>query len=129
MTRSTLMPGSDGSIRNALTPLRAGTAGAKHPHDDAGEAAVRAPLLATVQHVAVAVALGGRAQRDRVRTGVGFGQREAGDDVAGGERRQPAFLLLARAESCRIAEQIIECTETVTAVPASTRASSSIASA
>ena len=104
------------SIRNALTPFGAGTAGAKHPHDDARVTAVRAPLLASVETVAVAVAPRGRANRRGIGSGVGFGQREAREDVAAGELRKPARFC-SSLPSLRIAEQIIECTETVTAVP------------
>ena len=79
--------------------VRTGTAGAKHAHHDRGVAAVGAPLLATVQNVAVAVAARGRAKIGGIGADLGLGQRKARDAVAGREQRKPAFPLAWASEA------------------------------
>ncbi len=60
---------------------------------------VRRPPLAAVEHVVIAVALDPQLDVARVRAGdVGLGHRERRADLAVEQRRQPALLLLGRAE-------------------------------
>ncbi len=54
------------------------------------------PLVPSEQPV-LAVAAGAGAQPGGVRAGLGLGQREAGDDLAGGDAREPLGLLLGGA--------------------------------
>ena len=64
---------------------------------DVGERAVGDPHLAAVEHPVVAVAPGPGAHRRRVAAGVGLGQAEAADRLAGGHPRQPLLLVLLAA--------------------------------
>jgi hypothetical protein len=129
VTFSTTTPGVAGSIKNALIPFE--------PGPPVRNIAITTPAkLPLVHHClrpsstySVAVAPRSAAQRRRVRSSVRFGEREAGDAVAGREPAQPQRPLFGVAAQRAIAAQIIECTESVTAVPASTFAISSIASA
>ena len=64
---------------------------------DVGDRAVGDPHLLSVQDPVGAVAARARAHRAGVRAGVGLGQPEAADRLAGGHPRQPLLLLLLRA--------------------------------
>ncbi len=63
------------------------------------EAAVRYPVLGAVQDegVGLLVVDGGRADRGRIRPGLGLGQGEGGDHLARRELREPLPLLFLRA--------------------------------
>ena len=58
-------------------------------------------ILRAVEHPVVAVAPGAGAHRAGVGAGVGLGQPEAADRLAGGHPRQPLLLLLLAARSAR----------------------------
>ena len=80
----------DEEAADALVGLR--------PDDgDVGDRAVGDPHLLAVQDPVVAVAAGAGPHRAGVRAGVGLGQAEAADRLAGGHPRQPLLLLLLRA--------------------------------
>ncbi len=72
--------------------------GARPDHRHVGDGAVGDPLLGAVEHPLVAVAAGGGAHAARVGAEVGLGEPEAADRLAGREGRDPAVLLLLRAE-------------------------------
>ena len=91
-------------------------------------AAVRAPLLAPVEHEVVAVAPRGRRIAAASEPASGSVNAKTGDHIAR-RKRSSQCSFCSSVPSFAIALQIIECTETVTAVPASTLASSSMASA
>ena len=61
-------------------------------HDQIGKDAVGDEGLLTVDDVVVAVPDGLGADGGQVRSGAGFGQADAGDDLAGGAARQEPFL-------------------------------------
>ena len=63
-------------------------------HGDIGDGAVGDPHLPAVEDPVVAVTPGARPHRARVGAGVGLGQPEAPDRLAGGHARQPFLLLL-----------------------------------
>src|SRR5262245_48450940 len=65
--------------------------------DDRGLAAVADPELRAVQHVAVALANRARRERGRVGAGARLGERERGRDLARGQARKIAPLLLRAA--------------------------------
>ena len=68
----------------------------EHGHE-AGARAVRDPHLLAVDDELVALAAGRRADRPHVRAGLGLGHHEAADQLARGELREVALLLLLRA--------------------------------
>ena len=72
--------------------------GAGEEEEGAGARAVRDPLLRAGDTPAVAVRLGGRAQRAGVGAGVGLGERERAELLAPRERRHEACLLLLGSE-------------------------------
>src|SRR5204863_1050763 len=80
--------------------LRPFDAGAR-PDDDHSRLIPRGdPLLAAVDHVIIAVAAGGGAQRARIGTRVGFGEAETRrDETAGSDLGQVPALLRVAAES------------------------------
>jgi hypothetical protein len=67
-------------------------------HDDIGDGAVADPLLLTVDHPGVAVALRGGLKPDRVGAVVRLGQGKGADGGELRHRRQPPLLLFLRAE-------------------------------
>ncbi|MNN02147.1 hypothetical protein D3C81_1147950 [compost metagenome] len=71
--------------------------GARHQREHAGLRRVGDEALGAVDHVVVAIAHGGGAQRAGVRAGVRLGQREGGEDLARGQPGQPRGLLLGGA--------------------------------
>ena len=79
--------------------------------EDQGDIGVRAvgdEDLVAIEHVIVAVALGGGAQGGGVGAGAGLGEPEAAEPLAGGEGLQEALLLIVVAEELdRVANQRI----------------------
>ncbi len=70
--------------------------GARPDHRDVRDRAVGDPHLLAVQDPVRAVTAGARAHRTGIRAGVGLGQTETADRLAGGHPRQPVLLLLLR---------------------------------
>jgi len=68
--------------------------GARHHGEEARFRRVGDEALGTVDHVAVAVAPGGRAHGGRVGADIGLGQREGADDLAARQLGQIGALLL-----------------------------------
>ena len=84
-------PGMSFSTRKPLiSPFR----GARPDDGDVGDRAVRDPHLRAVEDPVRAVASGQRAHGPGVGAGVGLGQSEAADLLAGVHRRQPPLLLI-----------------------------------
>ena len=80
-------------------PRSGGFAGAAENHVVIGDAAVRYPGLDAVEtKMRIAVGDGRRRHGRRIRACLGLGEREGGDPLSLGDRRQPALLLLFRAE-------------------------------
>jgi hypothetical protein len=89
--------GRDDEHRRALVGPRL-RVGDRHDDQEVGDRRVGGEPLVAVDHPAVPVSLGARAQQRRVRTrGVRLGHRERRLQVAGQQRMQPAVLLLLRA--------------------------------
>ena len=55
------------------------------------------PCLVAGDHVVVAIPDRAGAQRAQIGTGIGFGKNGGGQNLTGGDFRQPVFLLLLRA--------------------------------
>ena len=68
--------------------------GAREDHEHVGERGVGDPALRPGDHPLVPVADGLRRERRRVGAGLGLGERERRDDLAGRQPRQPLLALL-----------------------------------
>ena len=98
--------GADADARRAGGHQEHGDTGAAGPrfagageHDEqVRQRGVGDEALLPVQDPVAAVDTGPGAARRRVRAGAGFGQRERGDDLAGGDALQPLLLLHLGAE-------------------------------
>jgi hypothetical protein len=96
-------PGASASTMKALMPRAPfvagslGIAGAREDDVEVGDAAVRDPGLLAVEDVAAGLGARRAGHRGDVGAGVGLGERERGDRLAGGHARQVVRLLLGRA--------------------------------
>ncbi len=72
--------------------------GPRHDGEQARPIGVGDEALGPIQHIGVALAPGSGLDRGGVRSGLGLGQGEGGDDFARGDAGQPLRLLLIRAE-------------------------------
>ena len=79
-------------------PGRPGLAGTRHHHQQVGIARAGDEALAAVQHIGIAVALGLRLQRTRVRTGPRLGQTIRGQLFARGQLAAPLVAHVVTAE-------------------------------
>ena len=109
MRAETRRPGLSASTRKAPKPFSPALRQAAEDDVEIGEAGVGDPGLLAVDHPGIAVAPRRGGHRGDVRAGVGFGEREGGDGLAGGHPRQPRpALRLGAEERERAAPQALQ---------------------
>ena len=77
--------------------LRSSAIGAHHQHEQAREPAVGDEGLAAIDHVVIALLHGARADALEIGARAGLGHADGANELARGQARQPALLLIFRA--------------------------------